>query len=710
MTTCTITDISWARVHLTLNATVSGVPDGSDVQFRLVNEKSSFSLRTTAEDGGAYRVDMNITTFSERSPIPDGTWRFVPYVDEQPGPAARCGPSVLQRLDAVSRTFLYARNRGAYLVLFRINDDDADPHLLMKSFDMVRATSRNGSSTDEAAGAADSEEEAAEARAGGRFLSRDLRVRVANWWYRLARRLNPPPGNRILFAAEQRPSMEGNLARVHERMVERGLAKRFAFRYSFRTPHTSTTLGALRAIYLLATSDIVLIDDYFGLLGPLRVSPKTKIVQLWHAGSGFKSIGYSRFGNYASPTLENAHRKYTYAITGSRHLVPVYAEAFGIEESAVIPTGLPRIDWFLDPARTEKSIAAFHARHPDLRGKRVILFAPTFRGRGIKDAYYDYSRLDFARLAEVCGDESVVLFRMHPFIRQAIPIPAEYGDRLRDAASFGDTNDLLHVTDVLITDYSSIIYEFALLERPMLFFAYDKETYAATRGFHRDFDLTAPGKVCRPRRALAACGSRHQTWKTSAWRRTDWSIPPRRSRDRPLIPGGRWLGGAAQSPRPRRTPTAAGGGTAVPATRRGPGGGTVNVAVIFAGGIGARMNSRAVPKQFLEIHGKPVIIHTLEHFEEHPDIDAIAIAIVPDYRDHLARLLHRYELAKVRWVVDGGETGQLSRHRALQAVAVDCPADTIVLIHDGVRPLIDPDLITRKNASVVANGSCITCC
>jgi 2-C-methyl-D-erythritol 4-phosphate cytidylyltransferase len=135
----------------------------------------------------------------------------------------------------------------------------------------------------------------------------------------------------------------------------------------------------------------------------------------------------------------------------------------------------------------------------------------------------------------------------------------------------------------------------------------------------------------------------------------------------------------------------------------------VNVAVIFAGGIGARMNSRAVPKQFLEIHGKPVIIHTLEHFEEHPDIAAIAIAIVPDYRDHLARLLHRYELAKVRWVVDGGETGQLSRHRALQAVAVDCPADTIVLIHDGVRPLIDADLITRNIASVVAHGSCITC-
>src|SRR5690349_16985452 len=108
------------------------------------------------------------------------------------------------------------------------------------------------------------------------------------------------------------------------------------------------------------------------------------------------------------------------------------------------------------------------------------------------------------------------------------------------------------------------------------------------------------------------------------------------------------------------------------------------------------MNSRALPKQFLEIHGKPIIIHTLEHFEAHPGIDAIAIAILPDYREHMRKLLKRYEIEKVRWLVDGGETGQESRHKALQAVAADCPEDSLVLIHDGVRPLIDAKLITAN--------------
>jgi 2-C-methyl-D-erythritol 4-phosphate cytidylyltransferase len=134
----------------------------------------------------------------------------------------------------------------------------------------------------------------------------------------------------------------------------------------------------------------------------------------------------------------------------------------------------------------------------------------------------------------------------------------------------------------------------------------------------------------------------------------------------------------------------------------------MNVAVIFAGGVGSRMTTATMPKQFLEVHGRPIIVHTLEHFEEHPEIDGIAIAILPEWRSHLERLVRRYELTKVRWTVDGGSTGQESRHRALQAVAMDCPDDTVVLIHDGVRPLIDADLISRNIAGVEANGSAIT--
>lgn len=134
-----------------------------------------------------------------------------------------------------------------------------------------------------------------------------------------------------------------------------------------------------------------------------------------------------------------------------------------------------------------------------------------------------------------------------------------------------------------------------------------------------------------------------------------------------------------------------------------------NVAVIFAGGVGSRMGNSAVPKQFLEIHGKPIIVHTLEHFQNHPQIDAIAIAILPQMRPQLERLVRWYDLTKVRWVVDGGATGQESRHNALKAVSGDFGDETIVLLHDGVRPLIDEGLITRNIAAAREHGSATTC-
>lgn len=134
----------------------------------------------------------------------------------------------------------------------------------------------------------------------------------------------------------------------------------------------------------------------------------------------------------------------------------------------------------------------------------------------------------------------------------------------------------------------------------------------------------------------------------------------------------------------------------------------MNVAAIFAGGIGSRMSSATLPKQFLEIHGTPLIVHTIQHFQDHPDIDRIAVSILPEWRDRFSRLVARYELTKVNWIVDGGATGQESRHRALRAIANDCPEDTIVLLHDGVRPLINADVISENIRAVAERGPAIT--
>lgn len=135
----------------------------------------------------------------------------------------------------------------------------------------------------------------------------------------------------------------------------------------------------------------------------------------------------------------------------------------------------------------------------------------------------------------------------------------------------------------------------------------------------------------------------------------------------------------------------------------------MNIGVIFAGGVGTRMHSKARPKQFLELYNKPIIIHTLEHFELNEDIDAIVISCVSDWIPYLEKLLYRFRIEKVRKIVPGGKTGQLSIYNGLKA-AKEIAGDekSIVLIHDGVRPLISPELLSANLESVKKYGSAIT--
>lgn len=134
----------------------------------------------------------------------------------------------------------------------------------------------------------------------------------------------------------------------------------------------------------------------------------------------------------------------------------------------------------------------------------------------------------------------------------------------------------------------------------------------------------------------------------------------------------------------------------------------MNVALIFAGGSGVRMNSRGKPKQFLRLYGKEIIIHTLENFQNSKLIDAIIVVCKACYIDFLNKLLGKYELDKVKWVVSGGETGQESICNGLFELEKHCKDDTVVLVHDGVRPFVNDVLIEKCIESVLCFGSAVT--
>jgi 2-C-methyl-D-erythritol 4-phosphate cytidylyltransferase len=135
-----------------------------------------------------------------------------------------------------------------------------------------------------------------------------------------------------------------------------------------------------------------------------------------------------------------------------------------------------------------------------------------------------------------------------------------------------------------------------------------------------------------------------------------------------------------------------------------------SIAVIFAGGVGRRMGSGSKPKQFLEIHGKPIIIHTLEHFQRHPRIGGIFIASLEEYIPHMRELAGDFRITKIKDIVPGGATSQDSIYNGLTAARRKYADDAIVLIHDGVRPMISEQLIDRNIESVERRGNAVTCC
>jgi len=133
----------------------------------------------------------------------------------------------------------------------------------------------------------------------------------------------------------------------------------------------------------------------------------------------------------------------------------------------------------------------------------------------------------------------------------------------------------------------------------------------------------------------------------------------------------------------------------------------VNIAIVFAGGSGIRMGA-GVPKQFLEINGKPVLIHTLQLFQYHNEIDKIYVAVQEEYREYMEELVEEFHVTKVARILPGGETAQDTIYGELKAAEAENPPDSIVLIHDGVRPFVSYEVISRNIQGVKEKGNAIT--
>ncbi len=307
-------------------------------------------------------------------------------------------------------------------------------------------------------------------------------------------------GNIILFASGSRAEIGGNEKFIYDRMVERGLDKQFNFRFDFKPSITTkrSIFKMLKFDYYLATSDMVIIDDYYPEIYKVDYAPDVKVIQVWHACGAFKAVGFERLGKTGAPAFNSKmHKCYTHVPVSSEHSARHNAEAFAISEKKFYPVGVPRTDIFFDENYKKETRAKMLEVFPACKNcNKVYLYGPTFRGNGANSAYFPFDKIDLEAWGKMLEEEnSVLIVKMHPFVTKRIEIPEKYKDRIYDATSYREVNDILFIIDVLITDYSSIIYETSLLRKPMLFYAFDQKYYEATRDFYEPYDDLVPGKI-----------------------------------------------------------------------------------------------------------------------------------------------------------------------------------------------------------------------
>jgi len=325
-------------------------------------------------------------------------------------------------------------------------------------------------------------------------------------------RLLGPPRSRVVLATSHAAAISGNLEFIREALA--AAVPRTPVAVLAHQPESGlrglpgAALAAIRAGFELARARVSVVDDYFLPMYVAAPRPGARYVQVWHGCGAFKKFGYSTldktFGsNHAFVEQLAIHNNYDRCLVSAARFAPFYAEAFRQPiEKFDASLGIPRTDVFFGERRAEAE-RRVRGRYPATTGRRTILYAPTFRGEAITRARSP-EELDLGALRQVLGEDHVVLLRQHPFVRSATAIDPALGDFVIDVSDYPDINELMLISDVLVTDYSSAIYEFALLERPMAFFAPDHAAYEAERGFYFEYQTGVPGPVFEETAALAA--------------------------------------------------------------------------------------------------------------------------------------------------------------------------------------------------------------
>lgn len=301
--------------------------------------------------------------------------------------------------------------------------------------------------------------------------------------------------NKILMFTTSRGKLGGNLLAIKNYIENNSLPYEI-------TAFTSVNMPDLKTVAAeMAQSKYILVDDYEPMIYTIKLRDGQELIQVWHAMGAFKKFGYSR-----STANKNSltHKNYTKAIVSSPELTGIYAEAFGIDESKVYPVGVPRTDMLFDEAYKAQTMKRLYEKQPLLKDKKICLFAPTFRGNNVNDGHYPEEFFNVEEFANSLPNDWAVIIKYHPFIKNTPIIPENVKNRVFDFTDEREINDILYITDVLVTDYSSVIFENAIVGNALVLYAPDLNDYTGDRGFYFDYNEYSCGEIVKDKNNLAA--------------------------------------------------------------------------------------------------------------------------------------------------------------------------------------------------------------
>lgn len=307
--------------------------------------------------------------------------------------------------------------------------------------------------------------------------------------------------HKVVFIELSFPKLTGNLHFLHQTLEKTGeyhLKNHCICRLSVGgLNYVKNVCSCLKDV---AGAKYVIMSDGNRFISCIHPRKETVFIQLWHGCGAFKKFGMSTanliFGGSREELLKYPYYRNLDIVTvSSPEVVWAYEEAMNLKKDSGIiqPVGISRTDVFFQETFMQQARELVYDTVPQAKGKKILLYAPTFRGNVGSAAAPD--ALDILALKKAVGDEYILLIKHHPVAKGRPAIPEEAADFAVDVTEVLNIEELLCVSDVCISDYSSLVFEYSLFERPMIFFAYDLEEYGDWRGFYYDYDELTPGPV-----------------------------------------------------------------------------------------------------------------------------------------------------------------------------------------------------------------------